>query len=147
MEMTFCRIFRENSIFPDTNMDELTLDRTDLEPSVVIFSLHREDKEMVKSLTERLVKNIRVEGSVESLLGAIFEIYMRNGFIGEEVEKINIQNIFDDSVISLLQEYYGHNPEVMAVIERYCYIKNTRQDGNENGRERDRDIFPCFVLL
>ena len=145
--MTFCRIFRENSVYPDTNMDELTLGGTDLEPSVVIFSLHREDKEMIKSLTDRLVKNIRVEGSVESLLGAIFEIYMRNGFIGEGMEKTNFRNIFDDSVIALLLEYYGHNTEVMGVIEQYCYIKNTRADGDEDGRERDRDIFPCCAIL
>ena len=125
-------------------MDELTLYGTDLEPSVVIFSLHREDKEMIKSLTERLVKNIRVEGSVESLLGAIFEIYMRNGFIGEAMEKTNIRNIFDDPEITLLQEYYGQNREVMEVIEKYCYVKERRAGGEEEGQERRREC--CEIL-
>ena len=144
--MSFCRIFRDNSIYPDTSIDQLTLGGTDLEPSLVIFSLHREDKEMIKSLTERMVKMIRVEGSVVSLLGAIFEIYMRNGFIGERMEKTNFRNIFDDSVIVLLQEYYGHNPDVLAVIEQYCYIKDIQTDGDDDGLDRDRDICPCCVI-
>ena len=122
--MTFCKIFQANSIYPDTNIEELTLSASDQEPSVVIFSLDKDDKEMVEVLTKRLVMYIGVQGSVESLLGAIFEIYMRNGFIGEEMENTNIRNIFGDPVISLLRDYYGHDREVMGVIQQYCYFKD-----------------------
>ena len=145
--MAFCRVFRENSIYPETDMDDLSVGATDLESSVVIFSFHKEDKDMIKKLTDRLVKNIRVEGSVESLLGAIFEIYTKNGFIGEGVEKTNIKYIFSDSVIELILEYYGENKDMMGVVEQYCYIKNPRDEGDKNGREGDTDIFSCCVLL
>ena len=61
---------------------------------------------------------------MESLLGAIFEIYLRNGFIGGAgVEKTNLTNIFSESVKDLLLEYYGENESVMAVIGRYCFIR------------------------
>ena len=145
--MAFCRVFRENSIYPETDMDDLSVGATDLESSVVIFSFHKEDKDMIKKLTDRLVKNIRVEGSVESLLGAIFEIYTKNGFIGEGVEKTNIKYIFSDSVIELILEYYGENKDMMGVVEQYCYIKNPMDEGDKNGREGDTDIFSCCVLL
>lgn len=48
-----------------------------LEPSLVVFSMSQEDNEMISMLTKRLLMYISVQGSVESLLGAIFETYLR----------------------------------------------------------------------
>ena len=102
---------------------------------------------MINNLTDRLVKNIRVEGSVESLLGAIFEIYLRNGFVGEGIEQTNIRNIFSDPVIGLLEEYYGDNKDVMAVIEKYCYIKHVDDDTDQNDTNRSKLICSSCNIL
>ena len=48
-----------------------------VEPSLVVFSMSRGEREMIIVLTERLKMFIGVQGTVESLLGAIFEIYLR----------------------------------------------------------------------
>ena len=48
-----------------------------VEPSLVVFSMSRGEKELITLLTERLKMYIGVQGTVESLLGAIFEIYLR----------------------------------------------------------------------
>ena len=65
---------------------------------------------------------IGVQGTVESLLGAIFEIYLRyqkssfhkkiildwrNGFVDGSGMKTNIRNIFSDDIISLLLDNYS----------------------------------------
>ena len=142
--MTFCNIFRNNSVNPDQNMDYPSPDGLDLEPSLVIFSLGRDDKEMVAILTKRLIMYIGVQGSVESLLGAIFEIYMRNGFIGEGIEKTNICNIFADPVIKRLKANYGPNSEVMGVIGQYCYFKECQALGEVEGQERS--LWCCAIL-
>ena len=47
------------------------------EPSLVVYSMSQEDNEMISLLTKRLIMYIGVQGSVESLLGAIFETYLR----------------------------------------------------------------------
>ena len=108
----------------------------------MIFSLGKDDKEMVTTLTKRLIMYINVQGSVESLLGAIFEIYMRSGFIGEGLDKTNILNIFDDPVVKLLQDYYRHNQEVMGVIEQYCYFKDYGTGGERDGHGRS-----CCLIM
>ena len=48
-----------------------------MEPSLVVFSMTREEREIITALTERLKMYIGVQGTVESILGAIFEIYLR----------------------------------------------------------------------
>ena len=48
-----------------------------MEPSLVVFSMSRAEREMIFTLTERLKMYIGVQGTVESILGAIFEIYLR----------------------------------------------------------------------
>ena len=125
-------------------MDYPSPDGLDLEPSVVIFSLCTDDKEMVAILTKRLIMYIGVQGSVESLLGAIFEIYMRNGFIGEGIEKTNIFNIFTDPAIKRLKDNYGPNSEVMGVIGQYCYFKECQVLGELEGQERS--LWCCAIL-
>ena len=66
---------------------------------------------------------IGVQGTVESLLGAIFETYLRhvtekwflkcsnfvtyrNGFVNGSEKKTNIRNIFSEDVITIILEYY-----------------------------------------
>ena len=46
-------------------------------PSVLVYSMTRDEREMIDVLTQRLKMYIGVQGNVESLLGAIFEIYLR----------------------------------------------------------------------
>ena len=48
-----------------------------MEPSLVVFSMTSGEREMISALTERLKMYIGVQGTVESILGAIFEIYLR----------------------------------------------------------------------
>ena len=52
----FCTQFCNKSVHPDTT--DLGHDLNTLNPSVVIFSLNREDKEMVELLTKRLLMYI-----------------------------------------------------------------------------------------
>merc|ERR1712150_347610 len=126
--MTFCKFFK-NSIQPEHSFTgELALSISSLEPSLVIYSMSQEDSEMVRLLNKRLMMYIGVQGSVESILGAIFETYLRNGFVDGGDRKINIRNILSDDTIRSLLEYYGEVPEVMNIIYRYCYIKDNRKD-------------------
>ena len=48
-----------------------------VEPGLVVFSMPSGEREMIFALTQRLKMYIGVQGTVESLLGAIFEIYLR----------------------------------------------------------------------
>ena len=69
---------------------------------------------------------IGVQASVETILGAIFETYIRwvqgcsktcillalctdcrNGYIDGQDKKTNLRNIFDDSIIARILDYYG----------------------------------------
>ena len=95
-----------------------------LESSLVVYSMSQEDLEMIRLLTRRLIMYIGVQGTVESLLGAIFETYLRqvnltfyllyshlckfhrNGFVNGSEKKTNIRNIFSEDVITIILEYY-----------------------------------------
>ena len=70
-------ILRGNTVEPAGEEEE---EREEEEGELVLGA---EDREMVASLTERLVRSIRVEQSVISLLGTILQIYKTAGHIGQ----------------------------------------------------------------
>ena len=78
---------------------------------------------------------IGVQASVETILGAIFETYIRwvvdssktcillalrtdcrNGYIDGQDKKTNLRNIFDDSIIARILDYYGE-VKILIIIE------------------------------
>ena len=139
--MVFCIYKSSNIVSPQTDEEGL---QPSAAPSIIIFNLSIEDKEMVTVLTKRLMMYIGVQGSVESLLGAIFEIYYRNGYIGDNLPKINIYNIFDDNVLKRLFEYYRHNTEVMDILNRYCYFKEQSHPVDE--LDEGRRLLCCNIM-
>ena len=45
--------------------------------TLVVYSITKDQREIINVLTKRMKMYIGVQGTVESLLGAIFEIYLR----------------------------------------------------------------------
>jgi len=111
-------LVRGNAVEPEVGVEEEEVVEEEGE-----LVLNPEDTQMVASLTERLVRSIRVEQSVLSLLGTILQIFKTAGHLGQGPEKVDLTRIFRPDVVALITEYWSENEEVMALIEEHCVIK------------------------
>jgi len=143
--MTKCRWLSGTTPLAESSTGEVTLSISSQEPSLLVLSMSQEDCVMVSLLTRRLLMYIGVQASVETILGAIFQTYIRNGYIDGQDKKTNLRNIFDDSIIARILDYYGEVPEVMNIINKHCYIKDDQPDPGQSSSQTNAKCCACVI--